>query len=65
MSTPYMCHIPEISNANDTPRMIVVSIYCLAIAHPGPIFDGQESAIAKRNRTVEPQMEDGMMPKSG
>ncbi|KAL6722288.1 hypothetical protein ACLMJK_001395 [Lecanora helva] len=45
--------------------MVVVAIYCLIVAHPGPIFKDDPSALSMGERTTEPRMEDGVMAKSG
>ena len=31
------------NSANDLCSMIIVAVFCLAVAHPGPIFARQES----------------------
>jgi len=36
--------------------MIVVAVYCLAIAHPGPIFKGTPSALAREDQFNEPKI---------
>ncbi len=36
--------------------MIVVVVYCLAIAHPGPVFKGTPSALAREDQFNEPKI---------
>ena len=42
---------------NDIDRMIIIAVYCLAIAHPGPIFKDTPSALARNvQHTGEPKV---------
>lgn len=41
--------------ANVPASLIIVSIYCLAIAHPGPIFKDAPAALKMGEETLEPK----------
>lgn len=46
-----------ITRANGGDSMILVSVYFLAIAHPGPIFKDTPSALSAAGATTEPKSE--------
>lgn len=43
--------------ANKFDRMIVVAVFCLAVAHPGPIFKDTPDVMTMGRRTAESKEE--------